>query len=76
MLNETIRRGVSYKRYTQENSAQKQVLKRGGEKYVLVYRRKTGEEEGWGRINFQMAVYLLIRNLRIVSKFLVSYFSA
>lgn len=35
-----------YKRYRQENSAQKQVLKHGGEKYVLVYGRKTGEKEG------------------------------
>lgn len=34
-----------YKGYTQENLEQKQLLKSGGEKYVLFYRRKTGEKE-------------------------------
>lgn len=34
-----------YKGYMQENLEQKQVLKNGGEKYVLFYRRKTREKE-------------------------------
>lgn len=64
-----------YKGYTQENLEQKQLLKSGGEKYVLFYRRKTGEKEWWGRISFQMAGYLLNRNLKILATFLLHSFT-